>query len=94
MRAHFELLGVAPDGEALLDDGDGDGDRKAELFGAAMGLDVLGLYRQAARVAVGFGEMRRARCLFQLAGAGPAELVAACLMEGRAQACTEAVATL
>jgi len=71
--------------------GDHDGDRKAELLGTALALDVLWLYKRAARDCVSAGNLRRARCLFQLAGADPADVVGACLAEGRAE---EALAEL
>ncbi|KAK3239349.1 hypothetical protein CYMTET_50728 [Cymbomonas tetramitiformis] len=61
---------------------DKEGDRRAELFGTALGLDVLGLYSSMARECVRSSEFRRALRLFQLAGARPEEVIQACLAEG------------
>jgi len=61
---------------------DDEGDRKAELLGTALQLDVLQLYTFAARECVQRSEFRRAKCLFQLAGASPDEVIRSCLGVG------------
>lgn len=73
---------------------DSEGDRKAELLGSALGLNILKLYQQQACECVCRGDLRRARCLFQLSGATPLEVVSACLSMGRGDSALEEVAEM
>jgi len=77
--------------ERMLAEADGGSDGAAEALGTALGLDVLALYRQAARAAVRRGDLGRARRMVRLAGCGPEALVGALLQEGLS---AEAVAEL
>lgn len=71
---------------------DNEGDRKAELLGTALGLDIMRLYSNVARACVQRGEYRRALCLFQLAGASPDDVIRACLGVGCPDAITSELA--